>query len=129
MANRITATAFVLIPGMSEVHHNTNEFIPNKTEVRVSYCEGGHNYYNGGKNPQGIRITFSDVEKYTDYCTSSILGGGMAFTVLATTRYNEKKIKVVFEAIKPSLNDLCDLWRKKDTEALKAKLLELVTGL
>lgn len=128
MATRIYPESFSLIPGMSTTHHGTGEHIPNKVRMSTSYCEGGISYFDYKKSAQGIRVSFGDVEAYDGRGVCEMMGSGVAFHVLDTARYNEKKVRKVHDTLAPHIDELANLWRT-DREALRNRLNELVTGI
>ena len=126
--NRIYPKTYSLIPGMTTTHHGTAEHIPNMVRIQTSYCDGGMNYFHGGMNSQGIRVSFTNVEAYDGYCVSEMMGAGVAFNVVESPRYNAKKVQKVHDAIAPHVDELANLFRT-DKTALHARLVELTKGI
>jgi hypothetical protein len=120
-SNRIYPKSYSLIPGMSTTHHGTGEHIPNIVRMTTSYTDGGISYFNYSKITQGIHVSFANMEAYDGFCVS------VSFNVVESTRYNAKKVQKVHDALAPHVDELAKLWLT-DSEALKARMLELLKG-
>lgn len=126
-SNRIQCKFTNTNPGRPAIHDDRDE-IPNAVSVVVSYCEGGHNFFHGGMNTQGIRISFKDV-CCGEYFERFTMGSGVAFTPVSVTRYNAKKVQAVADAIKPEMDALCAMWRNNERKELSERLTELTKGI
>lgn len=127
-SNRIYPKSYSLIPGMSTTHHGTGEHIPNMVRMTTSYTDGGISYFNYSKITQGIHVSFANVEAYDGFCVSEMMGAGVSFNVVESTRYNAKKVQKVHDALAPHVDELAKLWLT-DSEALKARMTELLKGI
>ncbi len=67
--------------------------------LRVSYDEGGHNWYSGGKNPRCIKLVASLIHK-GDGCYSCVIGKGIAYMLEPAPRFNRKRLELWASKIK-----------------------------
>ena len=129
MNKRLYIEMLSLIPGMTKVRPAVDNEVPNHHCISVTYCEGGHNYFHGGMNAQGVRVSFKNVSSYDGFMQSYMMGEGIAFTPVTITRYNAKKVQAVADAIRPEIEALCALWRTKDYTGIQTKLAELTKAI
>lgn len=98
-------------------------------EVRVYHAAGGRNWFNGGVEPRGVYVSITPKElerTETGFSVArQLLGSGIKFFAVETTRKSPKKIKQVAELLDPHVAELAGRWRAEE-QMTNVKMHDLV---